>query len=106
MSGMDAPVCSFVVILERFDTSTTVDEFLLSAAAKPRKMARFAIEMYSGLRSCRWWSQDNCEVFESAAPRNCGLSAELHHDYRTCGCMSHKITAVVLGVINHTYGTV
>jgi hypothetical protein len=53
ISGIDAPVCSFVVILERFDTSTTVDEFLLSAAAKPRKMASFAIEMYSGLRSCK-----------------------------------------------------
>jgi hypothetical protein len=50
MSGIDAPVCSFVVILERFDTSTTVDEFLLSAAAKPRKMASFAIETFSGLR--------------------------------------------------------
>lgn len=63
MSGIDAPVCSFVVILERFDTSTTVDEFLLRAAAKPRRMASVAIKMHSSLTKCECRSRRNCEVF-------------------------------------------
>ena len=95
MRGMDAPVCSLTDILDRFETSTKVDEPLVKAAAKPRKMASFAVQTSQNA----YQRQQLVSAVGEKCPQICCTCVIVRHSGASlwlpaCTQISHRMTGV------------